>query len=164
MAILHLLLISIISNLDNIPIAVLSKKINIKTSFILSICSSITLSLVIIFQNLNLANLPIKLLNNISSFILIIIGLNTFSKVNKEYKDNSSIIYIFLSLTLNNIIMYFSLDYSRFNVYYPILNFIFSFIFFKFGIHIQKIIKYKIINLISAILLIIVGLTNIFLE
>lgn len=162
MSFLQLILINIISNLDNIPISIVSKKINKKSSFIVSLLSSIILLIIMLLKRhifqLNLINI----INIISSLAIIVIGLGGLLSIDKIEHSNTNLFSIALGLSLNNIAVYLSIkDFTyTYSYLYPILNLIFCYIFFIIGIKIKKKINCRILNLLSSILLCIIGIIN----
>ena len=166
--IISALTLAISSNLDNILIGMnygASKiKIPIKYIIIIGIVISILTYLALIIGEM--VQMTIKYSSAISASTLIFIGVlrmiknkSCESKVEKiSYKSS---ILLALSLSFNNFVIAIASSIGKISVTYAVIfSFIFSTIFLEMGNILGRKINSKIIGVISAILLIVLGIIN----
>lgn len=175
---ISLLLFSISTNLDNIPVGISyslnSKKTKIKDIFKISFFTSL-ITFIIMLIGTNISHiLPIKLANSIGSAILIFIGgyglikeymlqknKKLYSKEN--IKANLSITKIIFLLSINNLATGLSASIAGINyIISTILTFIFSILFLYFGSFIgskissSKLEEYS--NYLSSFIILLLGI------
>ena len=190
--ILCVALFSVSANLDNIPIGlsygVRKVHISIIKNIIICIFTSCTTFLsMLIGQNIsNLFN--IKFANIIGSFFLILLGAfpllkksihwKNYKKINNEnlkskimksnsYISSKELFTMILTLSLNNIASGFAASITGINTFFTTLfTFIFGSTFLFIGNNLGKKINNKIVekysDIISSLILILIGIVEIF--
>lgn len=178
---ISLLLFSISTNLDNIPVGISYSLKNKKRKLtdILKISfftSFITFIIMLIGTNISHI-LPFKLANNIGSIILILIGSYSLIKkyiltrnsnlsFNEKNEENLSILKIILLLSINNLATGLSASIAGINyISSSILTFIFGIIFLYMGafiggkINSSKLEEYS--NYLSSFIILLLGIIEV---
>ena len=169
--IISALTLAISSNLDNILIGMnygASKiKIPIKYIIIIGIVISILTYLALIIGEM--VQMTIKYSSAISASTLIFIGVLSMLRMLKNKSCESKVekisykssILLALSLSFNNFVIAIASSIGKISVTYAVIfSFIFSTIFLEMGNILGRKINSKIIGVISAILLIVLGIIN----
>lgn len=169
--IISALTFAISSNLDNILIGMNygagKIKIPIKYTIIIGVIISILTYVALIIGEW--IQTTIKYSSAISAFSLIFIGILSMLKILKNNPCEDKIekisyknaIFLALSLSFNNFVIAIASSIGNINILYTVIfSFIFSTIFLEIGNILGRKINSKIIGIISAILLIVLGVIN----
>ena len=158
------IILSIIANIDNIPISI-TNKVTKKESIIISLISTSLIVIICTLFCIFCQNYKFKHIEELSSLLLIAIGLKGFfeqncKKTNIPDYNNSTLITT--TLVLNNISLALTICTNlKTIILFSISNFLSSITFFnitqKIKIHKEK---EKILEIVSNIILILIGIIH----
>ena len=158
------IILSIIANIDNIPISI-TNKVTKKESIIISLISTTLIVIICTLFCIFCQNYKFKQIEELSSLLLIAIGLKGFfeqncKKTNIPDYNNSTLITT--TLVLNNISLALTICTNlKTIILFSISNFLSSITFFnitqKIKIHKEK---EKILEIVSNIILILIGIIH----